>query len=386
MSDHENHPDKYSEMRNICKDCIDLYILLYQLKVKNEEELNLIFEKIKTVLIDSKKLHPKNIIEDILNIVPYNNRYTWSYLKLAKLISDEYHVKKVGKIAYISNFLFYKEYGIKLYKADLIGERKLENIDILEENTIYRAIMNNDLERFIFFTEREEFNENQHLYSKLYPYFFEVPLLELCCYYGAVDCFKFLRTKFSSEITQHCLESSFLGGNQEIMSECLKYKNPDNECMRYAIISHNIDFVTFLMNEYNLEIDLDYCEKYKNLESFLVYFDQTNDIYRCPFYSMMFNIPPLCEYFLSHDANINEDYRDGKTLLHYATDKNFIEIVRLLLSHGANINEKDENKKTVLHYATLNNNKEFAELLLSNGADINEKDKYKNSSTSCSRI
>ena len=150
MSDHENHPDKYSEMRNICKDCIDLYILLYQLKVKNEEELNLIFEKIKTVLIDSKKLNPKNIIEDILNIVPYNNRYTWSYLKLAKLISDEYHVKKVGKIAYISNFLFYKEYGIKLYKADLIGERKLENIDILEENTIYRAIMNNDLERFIF--------------------------------------------------------------------------------------------------------------------------------------------------------------------------------------------------------------------------------------------
>ncbi|KAI5550271.1 protein ubiquitination, partial [Trichomonas vaginalis G3] len=53
------------------------------------------------------------------------------------------------------------------------------------------------------------------------------------------------------------------------MSECLKYQKPNEKCMEYAIISHNIDFVTFLMNEYNMEIDLDYCGWYNNLESFL---------------------------------------------------------------------------------------------------------------------
>ena len=41
-----------------------------------------------------------------------------------------------------------------------------------------------------------------------------------------------------------------LGEKLEIMSECLKYQNPNEKCMEYAIISHNIDFVTFLMNEY----------------------------------------------------------------------------------------------------------------------------------------
>ena len=74
------------------------------------------------------------------------------------------------------------------------------------------------------------------------------------------------------------------------MSECLKYQTPDEDCMEYAIISHNIDFVTFLMNEHYLEINLDYCGIYNNLESFLVYFDQTNDINKCFFYSTMFDI------------------------------------------------------------------------------------------------
>ena len=61
-----------------------------------------------------------------------------------------------------------------------------------------------------------------------------------------------------------------------------------------AIISHNIDFVTFLMNEYNLEIDLECCGKYNNLESFLIYFNQTNNINHCFVYSVMFDIPSIC--------------------------------------------------------------------------------------------
>ncbi|EAY19505.1 hypothetical protein TVAG_136360 [Trichomonas vaginalis G3] len=113
--------------------------------------------------------------------------------------------------------------------------------------------MNNDFEKFNQFTERDGFDKDQRLYSELYPYSSEgYSLLELCCYHGAVDCFKLLRTKFSSEITQKCLHFSFLGGNPEIMSECLKYQKPDENCMDYAIISHNIDFVTFLKNEYNI--------------------------------------------------------------------------------------------------------------------------------------
>ncbi|EAY10925.1 hypothetical protein TVAG_260100 [Trichomonas vaginalis G3] len=102
------------------------------------------------------------------------------------------------------------------------------------------------------------------------------------------------------------------------MSECLKIQEPDYDCMEYAIISHNIDFVTFLMNVYNIEIDLFYCGWFNNLESFLVYFDQTNDINKCFVDSAMFDTPSLLEYFLSHGANINEKDNNGRTALHIA--------------------------------------------------------------------
>ncbi|EAY10928.1 hypothetical protein TVAG_260130 [Trichomonas vaginalis G3] len=308
MSEQDIHPNKYGELRSIYKYYIDSYIALYQLKTENEGELNKIYKTIKTELIDSNKHPPQIIIRDVLNIIPYNNRYTKSYLTLAKLISDDYHVKEANRVDLISNYLFYKEYGIKLDKYDDFEKIKTENLAIHTENTIYRAIMYNDLEKFAFFIEREEFNEDQKLKSTFYPSTDKegYSLLELCCYHGAVDCFKFLRTKFQSEITQTCLGFSFLGGNAEIMSECLKHQKPNKYCMEYAIISHNIDFVTFLMNEYNIEIELFYCGGFRNLESFLVYFDQTNNDNECFLHSSRFNIPSLCKYFLSHGANIKE--------------------------------------------------------------------------------
>ncbi|EAY12364.1 ankyrin repeat protein, putative [Trichomonas vaginalis G3] len=333
---------------------------------------------INTNLIDSKNHLPETIIKDIIDIIPYNNRYTKSYLSLAKLISDNYQVKEVNTVIHISNFLFYKEYGIKLDKYDNFEKDNFKNLDIHTENTIYRAIMNNDLEIFISFTEREGFDKYQILQSNLYPYTKEgYSLLELCCYHGAVDCFKFLRTKFNSRITEICLQFSFLGGNQEIMSECLKNKKPDKKCMEYAIISHNIDFVTFLVNEYDLEIDLEYCRKYKNLESFLVVLDQSKFLINSFILSPMFNIPSICQYFLSHGVDINETDDYQRTALHSAVEYNSKETAEFLISHGANINKKDKDRQTALHYAAIFNRKETAELLISHGANINEKDKCK---------
>ena len=58
--------------------------------------------------------------------------------------------------------------------------------------------------------------------------------------------------------------------------------------MEYAIISHNIDFDTFVMNEYNIEIDLKICGLYNNFESFLAYFDQIKDVSKCYANSQIF--------------------------------------------------------------------------------------------------
>ncbi|EAY13589.1 hypothetical protein TVAG_389860 [Trichomonas vaginalis G3] len=300
--------NEYSKLRSYYKYYIDSYNAIYRLKTEKEDEINSIYEMIKTELIDSKRHYVQSIIKGVLNVIPYNNRYTKSYLKLAKLIYDNNEVKEVNNIKSISNFLFYKEYDILLDKTDDFKEIELNYRDIHSENSIYRAIMTNDLGKFIYFTEREEFDEDQKLKSHLYPFSKKgYSLLELCCYHGAVDCFKLLRSKFEPKITDLCLQLSFLGGNQEIMSECLKYRKPNckcmeyakpyDKCMEYAIISHNIDFVTFLMNEYKIENNLLLCGKYDNLESFLVYFDQTNDFNECFIHSTMFNIPSFSEYF-----------------------------------------------------------------------------------------
>ncbi|EAY08191.1 hypothetical protein TVAG_307970 [Trichomonas vaginalis G3] len=267
MSEQDIPPKVYNELRNAYKYHIDLYAALYQLKTKNEEELRSIYNMIKINLIDSKKYQPKNIIEDILGMIEYNNNYTKSYLALAKFISDDYHIKEIRNISDVSNYLFYKEYGIKLNKSYNIEDINSENLDIHSKYTIHRTIMNDDKERFVSFIEMDEFDEDQKIQCGLYPFDYEgYSLLELCCYHGAIDCFKLLRTKFESKITKKCLQFSFLGRSPEIMSECLKYKKPNKECMEYAIISHNIDFVTFLMEEFKLEINLKHCEIYNNLE------------------------------------------------------------------------------------------------------------------------
>ena len=96
------HSNKFSELRSIYKYYIDSYNALYQLKTEKEEDLNSIYKLIKTELIDSKKYPPKRIMDDILNIITYNNRYTNSYLSLAKLISDDYRVTEINKVKIIS--------------------------------------------------------------------------------------------------------------------------------------------------------------------------------------------------------------------------------------------------------------------------------------------
>ncbi|EAY00174.1 hypothetical protein TVAG_052220 [Trichomonas vaginalis G3] len=76
--------------------------------------------------------------------------------------------------------------------------------------------MENNLELFISFTQREGFDKDKKIQSRLYPDSYNnYSLLEICCYYGAADCFKLLRSEFNSKITQKCLEFSFLRGNPE---------------------------------------------------------------------------------------------------------------------------------------------------------------------------
>ena len=64
-------------------------------------------------------------------------------------------------------------------------------------------------------------------------------------------------------------------------------------------------------------------------------------------------------------------YSFGLTALHFATQSNRIDVVKLLLHEGADVNRQNYAKETPLHKAAQNNSTEVARLLIQNGADVN---------------
>ncbi|EAY07595.1 hypothetical protein TVAG_334070 [Trichomonas vaginalis G3] len=237
--------------------------------------------------------------------------------------------------------------------------------------------MNDDLKSCIIISNMDYFD----IKPKIISYYLRVnlrtkedySLLDLCCYYGAVNCFKFLRTKCNLQISSNCLSLSFLSGKPDILNECLKFHIPDNECMRYAIASHNIDFVTFLVNEYDLEIQSKDCIEFNNIQAFFVYLYQINDIERHFIDSLNFNSQSLLQYIslLGVDFNnINSRY-NSERMFHNAVKNCSADIVEFLISHGADVNSTLKYfGRAPLHIAVEYNKKDVAELLLLHGANV----------------
>ncbi|EAY17857.1 ankyrin repeat protein, putative [Trichomonas vaginalis G3] len=281
--------------------------------------------------------------------------------------------------------------------------------------------MEDDIEAFIGFTEKEDFDAQQKYPCRYFWCLSDSSFLELCCYFGSVQCFKLLRTKFKSEITHKCLLYSFLSGKPDIMSECLKVIKPDSECMYYAIFSHNIDFITFLMNEFNIKVDLGMCVAYNNIQAFFVYLDQTGDINTCLTYSPKFNSLTLVKYLINnggdvpatnscymtalgnavsinsleisellikHGADVNSKNQYGIPILHYCDDS--IEMLNLFINSDANLDIRDEDGNSVLHFLCTRFSLELIEVLIANGVDIDARSNCGNtpliSAASCNEM
>ncbi|EAX70761.1 hypothetical protein TVAG_536910, partial [Trichomonas vaginalis G3] len=349
----ESQDDQHAsrELKEISNDLFAAYDAIYKIQTLDDDEINKIFEFIKVRCFGILRISPVEIMQRISDEFVYQNRYIRSCWSLFIKIYQEYRPKRVTHISDIFDYFFYKEYEFTLSGQHPIKfiEYEKQNIsfDIHIPHTIYRAIMDDDIRSFISRTQEEEFNIDHKLKSDFYPeneggYSY----LELCCYHGAVNCFKFLRTEFNLEnITSYCLAFSYLGGNIEIINECLKNFKPDSRSMEYAIISRNPDFIMNLVNEYHIEIHLESCIGHENVQAYCMYYNETKNLNACFPYSTCFHYLPLCQYFLSKHPNINQHAIGfkGNTALHFAAWGDLIDIVQLLLSHGANINEKNEN-------------------------------------------
>lgn len=89
------------------------------------------------------------------------------------------------------------------------------------------------------------------------------------------------------------------------------------------------------------------------------------------------NNPKVTEFLIDKGFNMKNKFRDGKTILMYASEENKNpEMVNMLMKKGAEIDAKDNNGKTALMYASERNiNPEVVTALLQNKANINAADK-----------
>jgi len=85
--------------------------------------------------------------------------------------------------------------------------------------------------------------------------------------------------------------------------------------------------------------------------------------------------PQLMQKYVLSQKDVNVRYKDGKALLHYASVKNYRDIVKLLLEKGADINAADKDGRTPLHEAMSYSSFEVVGLLIEQGANINQENK-----------
>ncbi|EAY06644.1 hypothetical protein TVAG_322640 [Trichomonas vaginalis G3] len=360
------------ELLELFKDQTNTTDEIYKLKSFNEADLKKIYKDIQIYLIETKIYTPSEILLMISKASKFNCRYFKSYWFIFKKVYEEYHPQQVKRLEPIFDYFIYKEYNIVLHPKN--GEKikdfdcKNYTMDVHEENTIYKAIMEDNKGLFVSLIEREDFNYDQKFTSDFYPAY-SFSILELCCYHGAVNCFKLLITKYNPNLSVKCLNLSFLRGVPDIVNECLKQTKPDSDYMWHAIVSHNMDFVSFLATEFHKYIHLEDCKFYDNL-SVLFFATMLNySLDECLFYAAYFNIPSLCEYLISHGAGL--DYlndSDDRTPIHNAAYYNCPKTIEVLISHGADFNAKDCEGNTALNYAHMYGYPEIAEILNAHNA------------------
>ncbi|EAY08869.1 hypothetical protein TVAG_051040 [Trichomonas vaginalis G3] len=363
-------------------DYIQAFNHLYQLETFIDSEIEEIFQEIQTIIIEKYKLDPSKVLKSISTACKYHHKYLKSYWALFKKVYDKYSPKiDVNELFIPFKALVFKEYGIKTFSetsSDAKIITQLLNRDIFEihsPGTILHAIMNDDLQSFIPFTEQPKFHKNKliHHYLQLEIY----SIIDWCCYYGSVNCFKYMRSKFNAPLGKTSLSLSFLSQKSDIVKECLQNVKPDNYSMNFAVASHNIEFVTYLLNNYTFDVDLRICYNYNNLQSFLLFIDtfklcSSGLLYISEF--MGNNI--LAKYFIEKGCDVDiKEKLSFKTPLHFAIENNNFELVKLLIEHGYKANQQITILgHSELSFACQNGNYEITEYLIQNGAQVNFQD------------
>ena len=128
------------------------------------------------------------------------------------------------------------------------------------------------------------------LWLLFFGYYSSILLIDVCCFFGSLKCFKYLLLN-KCEITEFTLKSSIAGGNQEIINILKERQYSFEECLETSVKYHRYELINWLNENYKCkQFPLTRCIEYYNIDAFL--------------------------YFLEHGYSLDETDEYGRTCLH----------------------------------------------------------------------
>ena len=187
-----------------------------------------------------------------------------------------------------------------------------------EQQEMFLLLQKDDIDGFISFLSKNptiDITKEQEVgYDGYYYYLFDFPsisLIDFCCFFGSLKCFKYLLLN-KCEITETTLKFSIAGGNQEIINILKENGHSFEKCLETSVKYHRYELTNWLNENYECKpFPLPKCILYYNIDAFL--------------------------YFLEHGHSIEGRDENGYTCLHSASQIGSLPIVQYLIEKGAKI-------------------------------------------------
>ena len=180
-----------------------------------------------------------------------------------------------------------------------------------EQNEMFLLLQKDDIDGFISFLSKNptiDITKEQKLkgggyYFNLFDWSGSISLIDFCCFFGSLKCFKYLLLN-KCEITEKTLKYSIAGGNQEIINILKEKGHSFEKCLETSVKYHRYELTNWLNENYKCKpVSLPTCILYYNIDAFLYFLehghslDETDEYGRtCFTYNLICNFVSNCRY------------------------------------------------------------------------------------------
>ena len=307
-------------------------------------------------------------------IKDYSNN---SLLRLNSYINE---YTKIAEINGDINSIDFREHFYDLYSRKAL-ERYNSSVESQKYVNLVTILYNDDVDQLIsFFLQYPSITINQKIPWTFVPRITYVQdvfvsILNICCMFGSVNCFKYSLMN-ESMIDDCTAKYSIIGGNNEIIQTLNQKALSFDYCYQISVMNHRYSITDWLYTNFDCEdiptIDLMISYSY---EAFLFSYhndllngiDRISDdqvLYLSACKSMYF---PIILYILSNTSNIYQ--YDTSQLLYTACIKESFQIIKYLIDKGIDKQQKYDNGDTLLHIAVQQKSLSMIKFLIDNGFD-----------------